>query len=25
MVGAGKRGNVLKGNFGVVWTGANYL
>ena len=25
MVGAGKRGNVLEGNFGVVWTGANYL
>ena len=25
MVGAGRRGNVLEGNFGVVWTGANYL
>ena len=25
MVGAGKRGNVLEGNFSVSWTGANYL
>ena len=25
MVGAGRRGNVLKGNFQVSWTGANYL
>ena len=25
MVGAGRRGNVLKGNFSVSWTGANYL
>ena len=25
MVGAGRRGNVLKGNFSVDWTGANYL
>jgi len=25
MVGAGRRGNVLEGNFSVSWTGANYL
>ena len=25
MVGAGRRGNVLEGNFNVSWTGANYL
>ena len=25
MVGAGRRGNVLKGNYSVSWTGANYL
>ena len=25
MVGAGRRGNVLDGNFSVQWTGANYL
>ena len=25
LVGAGRRGNVLKGNFSVDWTGANYL
>ena len=25
MVGAGRRGNVLEGNFSVQWTGANYL
>ena len=25
MGGAGKRGNVLEGNFSVSWTGANYL
>ena len=25
MVGAGRRGNVLEGNYSVSWTGANYL
>ena len=25
LVGAGRRGNVLEGNFSVSWTGANYL
>ena len=25
LVGAGRRGNVLEGNFQVSWTGANYL
>ena len=25
MVGAGRRGNVLEGNFSVSWPGANYL
>ena len=25
MVGAGRRGNVLEGNYSASWTGANYL